>query len=160
MIWLSIVKSPSQERERDLMTDEQREFLRQQRLCIVGVGRRKGPPHMSPVYYVMDGDDILISTTHSRFKAKAVKRNSDVSLCVLAEAFPFPYLLIYGTGSIEDTGAVDLMMRIGERMSGNPVPEAARPAIAHRARDEGRLVLRVRPLEFRSTLPLAQPKKT
>ena len=142
-----------------MMTDEQRSFLLAHRLCVVGVNRKVGPPHLSPVYYVMDGDDILISTTHSRFKAKAIKRNPDVSICVLAEQFPFPYLLIYGTCVIEDGGAPDVMMKIGERMTGNPVPEAARPAIEQRARDEGRLVLRVTPLDFRSALPLAPPKK-
>ena len=141
------------------MNDEQRQFLYTNRLCIVGVGRKAGPPHMSPVYYVMDGDDILISTTHSRFKAKAIKRNPEVSVCVLAEQYPFPYLLVYGVGQIEEDGAPDLMMKVGARMTGNPVPEAARPAIEQRAKDEGRLVLRVKPLEFRSTLPLAQLKK-
>jgi len=141
------------------MNDEQRQFLQNNRLCIVGVGRKSGPPHLSPVYYVIDGDDILISTTHSRFKAKAIKRNPEVSVCVLAEQYPFPYLLVYGAGQIQEDGAPDLMMKVGARMTGNAVPEAARPAIEQRARDEGRLVLRVKPLEFRSTLPLAQQKK-
>jgi len=68
-------------------------------------------------------------------------------------------LLVYGRGQIEEEGAPDLMMKVGERMTGNPVPEAARPAIEQRAKDEGRLVLRVKPLEFRSTLPLTQQKK-
>lgn len=139
-----------------IMNDEQRAFLEANRLCIVGVDRRAGPPHMSPVYYVMDGDDLLISTTHSRFKAKAIKRNPEVSVCVLAEEFPFPYVLIYGEGSIEADGAAPLMMRIGERMTGNPVPDAAKPAVEQRALDEGRVVLRVTPKEFRSTLPLAR----
>ena len=140
------------------ITEEQRDFLRRNRLCIVGIGRKAGPPHMSPVYYVMDGDDILLSTTRSRFKAKAIEREPQVSVCVLAEEFPFPYLLIYGKGSVEDAGAAELMMRIGERMTGNPVPEAARPAVEKRAQDEGRVVVRVRPQEFRSTMPLGQKK--
>jgi PPOX class probable F420-dependent enzyme len=142
-----------------MMTEEQRDFLQAHRLCVVGVNRKVGPPHLSPVYYALDGDDILISTTHSRFKARAIKRNPEVSICVLAEELPFPYLLIYGTGAIEDAGAPDVMMKIGERMTGHLIPEAARPAIEQRAKDEGRLVLRVTPLEFRSTLPLAPPRK-
>lgn len=142
-----------------MMTDEQRAFLQTHRLCVVGVDRKVGPPHLSPVYYALDGDDILISTTHSRFKARAIKRNPEVSICVLAEELPFPYLLIYGAGAIEDVGAPDVMMKIGERMTGNPVPESARRAVEQRAKDEGRLVLRVTPHEFRSTLPLSPPKK-
>jgi PPOX class probable F420-dependent enzyme len=128
-----------------VLTEGQREFLDKQRLCIVGFARKAGPPHMSPVYYALDGDEIIISTTASRLKAKAVRRNAEVSLCVLGEAPPFPYLLIYGKGTIEDEGAVDVMMKIGERMTGNPVPESARAAVEERARTEGRVVLRVVP---------------
>lgn len=112
---------------------------------------------MSPVYYAMDGDDIVISTTASRWKAKALRRDPAVSLCVLGEAPPFPYLLVYGTATIEERGAVDVMMKIGERMSGNPVPEAARPLVERRAHDEGRVVLRVRPERFASTTPYVAP---
>jgi PPOX class probable F420-dependent enzyme len=129
-------------------TEEQRAFLERHRLAIVGLDRRAGPPHLTPVYYALDGDDIVISTTSSRWKARAVRRNPRVSLCVLGEAPPFPYLLVYGRGEIEEQGAVDVMMRIGERMTGNPVPESARPAVEERARKEGRVVLRVRPQRF------------
>ncbi len=139
-------------------TPEQQAFLESQRLVIVGIGRKAGPPHMSPVYYVMEGGDVVISTTASRFKARAVRKQADISLCVLGEAMPFPYLLIYGTGSIEEQGAAETMRKIGEKMTGNPIPDAALPAIEQRSKDEGRVVLRVKPLEFFSTMPLA-PRK-
>ena len=71
-----------------------------------------------------------------------------MSVCVLGEQMPFPYLTVYGRGRIEETQVVETMMKIGERMSGNPIPEAARPAIEKRAQDEGRVVLRVTPDAF------------
>jgi nitroimidazol reductase NimA-like FMN-containing flavoprotein (pyridoxamine 5'-phosphate oxidase superfamily) len=140
-------------------TAEQQAFLESHRLVIVGIPRGKRPPHMSPVYYVTDGDDILISTTASRFKARAVRKNEDVSLCVLAEEFPFPYLLVYGKAAIEESGAAEVMRKIGGKMSGNPIPDTAMPAIEERARKEGRVVLRVRPTEFFSTMPLPPQRK-
>jgi PPOX class probable F420-dependent enzyme len=131
------------------MTPEERlKFLQEHRLCIVAYGRRAGPPAMTPVYYAMDGGDIIISTTRSRAKAKAIRRDPLVSVCVLGEAPPFPYLTIYGRGRIEDAGAVETMMKVGERMTGNPIPEAARPAVEKRAAEEGRVVLRVTPESF------------
>jgi PPOX class probable F420-dependent enzyme len=130
------------------MTDEQREFLKTHRLCIVGYARESGPPAMSPVYYVMDGDDVLISTTKTRAKGRVIARNPDVSVCVLGEAMPFPYLTVYGRGRIEEDGAVDVMMKVGAAMTGNVVPESARPAIEERARTERRVVLRVTPEGF------------
>ena len=45
-----------------------------------GFGRKNDGPAMSIVYYVLDGDDILVSTMSARGKAKAVARNPKVSL--------------------------------------------------------------------------------
>jgi PPOX class probable F420-dependent enzyme len=133
------------------MTSENRKaILSDHRLCVVGYDRKGGPPALSPVYYVLDGDDLLISTTATRAKAKAIRRNPEVSLCVLGEEMPHPYLTVYGKGRIETEGAVDLMMRIGEKMLGRPIPETARPTLEDRAREEHRVVLRVTPV---STLP-------
>lgn len=127
---------------------ERKDFLKSHRLAIVGAERKDAPPQLSPVYYVMDGDDLLISTTETRGKAKVIRRDPRVSVCVLGEELPFPYLTIYGHGQIEEDGAVDVMMRIGEVMTGNPVPESARPAVEKRAQAEGRVVLRVTPQSF------------
>lgn len=139
-------------------TDEQLEFLRTSRLLIMGIGRGERAPHMSPVYYVLDGADIVISTMASRYKAKAVRRGAPVSLCVIGEQPPFPYLMIEGDARIVDEGAAEAMMKIGERMTGNPIPDAAKPVIEKRAQDEGRVVLRVTPTRYRSTMPLSQKK--
>jgi PPOX class probable F420-dependent enzyme len=128
--------------------EERKKFLAEHRLCVVGYQRAAGPPAMSPVYYAMDGDDLLISTTATRTKARAIQRNPQVSVCVLGESMPFPYLTVYGRGRIESTSVVETMMKIGERMSGNPIPDAARPAIEKRAIDEGRVVLRLTPEGF------------
>jgi PPOX class probable F420-dependent enzyme len=133
------------------MDDQHREFLTGHRLCVVGVARRRGPPSLSPVYYVMDGDDLLISTTASRAKAKLIRKNPEVSVCVLHEQPPFPYLTIFGQGRIEEDGAAELLARLGEAISGRPVPPEAREALETRARQESRVVLRVTPERFFST---------
>ncbi|MDP9236401.1 MAG: pyridoxamine 5'-phosphate oxidase family protein [Chloroflexota bacterium] len=125
--------------------EEQKKFLAAHRLAIVGIARKDRGPHMSPVYYALDGGDILISTTASRWKAKAIRRNPSMSLCIIGEAMPFPYLLLYGTAVIEDHGAPGVMRKIGERMTGNPIPDSALPAIEERAKTEGRVVLRFTP---------------
>jgi len=68
------------------MDQEQRiAFVRSHRTAVFGFNRKSDGPGMSVVYYVMDGNDILISTMEGRGKAKAVRRNPKVSLCVLDE---------------------------------------------------------------------------
>ncbi|MFQ5473358.1 MAG: TIGR03618 family F420-dependent PPOX class oxidoreductase [Dehalococcoidia bacterium] len=129
--------------------EERKKFLEENRYCVVAYNRKTGPPAMSPVYYVMDGDDILISTQAGRAKGSVLARRPEVSVCILSEKHPSaPYLTIYGKATIEKQGAVDVMMRIGGVMTGNEVPEAARPALEKRAEEEGRVVLRITPERY------------
>ena len=67
---------------------------------------------------------------------------------MLGEQFPFPYLRLEGRGSIENEGAVEVMMRIGEKMTGGPLADSARPGIEERARKEHRVVLRLTPERY------------
>jgi PPOX class probable F420-dependent enzyme len=133
--------------------EERRAFVRSNRTCIFGYERKSGPPSMSVVYYVMDGDDLLISTMADRAKAKAVQRNPEVSLCILTETWPFTYLLLYGRARVEREGVVDLMLRIGELMSGEKIPDAARPAVEAMAERERRVLVRVTPVATFETPP-------
>jgi PPOX class probable F420-dependent enzyme len=127
--------------------EERREFVERHRTCVFGYQRQEGPPSMSIVYYTMDGDDLLISTMADRAKAKAVQRLGEVSICVLDEEWPLTYLVIYGKARVErdlkQTGTV--MMKVGEIMSGNPIPESARPVVEEMAKREDRVVLRISP---------------
>ncbi len=127
---------------------ERREFVRIHRTAVFGYSRRGAGPSMSIIYYVMDGDELLVSTMAARGKAKAVAREPNVSLCVLDEKWPPVYLLVYGTARIETDfeNTVDLLMRVSGLMAGTPMPESARPSLARMGRDENRVVLRVTPV--------------
>jgi PPOX class probable F420-dependent enzyme len=135
--------------------DKRRQFVREHRTCIFGYGRRNDGPAMTVVYYVMDGDDILISTMAARGKAKAVARDPHVSLCVLDEHWPPTYLQVYGTAVIErdEAQSNDLFRRVIELMAGEPLPEERRPQTDQLARDEERIVIRVRPYATFATPP-------
>jgi PPOX class probable F420-dependent enzyme len=126
---------------------ERREFVRSHRTAVFGYRRKAHGPAMSIVYYVMDGDDILVSTMAARGKAGAVQRDAKVSLCVLDEQWPPTYVVVYCDAILEaeETAVVDLMMKIAGVMAGNPMPEAVRPMVAEGAKREGRVVLRLRP---------------
>jgi PPOX class probable F420-dependent enzyme len=135
--------------------DKRRQFVRDHRTCIFGYARRELGPAMTVVYYVMDGDDILVSTMEARGKAKAVDRNPQVSLCVLDEQWPPTYLQVYGTAVVErdPEQAADMLRRVVELMAGEPVPDERRAQIAEMAREEQRVVIRVRPHSTFATPP-------
>jgi PPOX class probable F420-dependent enzyme len=127
---------------------ERRDFLRNHRLAVLGTVRGSGHPQLSPVYYVFDGQHILVSTTRSRAKAKNVRRDGRIALCALSEQPPFTYLTVYGRGEILEENAVEAMIAIGEKMVGRPIGEEQRPAMEERAQQEGRVVLRITPESF------------
>lgn len=134
--------------DRDMLPSERREFVRTHRTCVFGYRRRKDGPAMSVVYYIpTDDDELLISTMADRGKARVVARDGKVSLCVLDERWPFAYLQVYADAVVERDPdlVVDVMLAVGGRMSGTPIPEAARPAVAEMAAKEQRVVLRCRP---------------
>lgn len=124
---------------------ERREFVRNHRTAVFGYARKADGPSMSCCYYVMDGDDILVSTMIGRAKAKAVKRSKKVSLCVLDENWPPVYLLVYGDAVIERTGGDELLIKICELMAEQPMPEDERKDLRKLAVEEGRVVVRITP---------------
>jgi PPOX class probable F420-dependent enzyme len=128
--------------------EERRDFLQNHRLALLGTLGASGRAQLSPVYYLFDGQQIVVSTTASRVKAKNVRRDGRVTLCALAEEPPFAYLTVYGRGEIVEENVVETMMAIGERMLGRPLGEEQRPAIEERARREGRVVLQITPQSF------------
>ena len=133
---------------------ERREFVRNHRTAIFGYGRKAHGPSMSCVYYVMDGNDILVSTMLGRGKAKAVQRNPKVSLCVLDEKWPPTYILVYGNATIEEDTDYKLLIAIVELMaSGKTMPDKERADLRALGAKEGRVVVRIKPESTFETPP-------
>lgn len=134
---------------------QRRQSVKEHRTAIFGYGRREHGPAMTVVYYVMDGDDLLVSTMAERGKAKAVGRDPRVSVGVLDERWPLKYLQVYGTAMVEDDfeNAVDVLRRIVDLMAGGPMPESTRADMERMAHDEQRVVLRTTPYATFETPP-------
>ena len=149
------LRRQSEESARSMNMQERMEFVRSHRTAIFGYNRKHDGPSMSVVYYVMDGDDILVSTMAERGKAKAIRRNPKISLCVLDEKWPPTYLQVYCDATIDTDieAATDLMMKIAGVMAGQPMPESVRPTMRRGMIAEQRVVLRLRPYETFETPP-------
>ena len=142
--------------DRDMLPSERREFVRTHRTCIYGYARKADGPSMSVVYYIpTDTDELLISTMQARGKARAIRRDPKVSLCVLDERWPFAFLQVYCDARLDDDPrlVVDVMMAVGGRMSGTPLGEEARPVVEGMAKKEDRVVVRCRPYATFATPP-------
>jgi PPOX class probable F420-dependent enzyme len=135
--------------------EERKAFVKKHRTAVFGYGRKQDGPAQSIVYYVTDGDDLLVSTMGARAKAKAVQRLGKVSLCVLDEQWPPTYVVVYCDAKLErePKAVTDLMMRIAGVMAGKEMPESVRPMVEQGAQKEGRVVLRLTPYATFCTPP-------
>ncbi len=131
------------------------QFVAANRLCVLGWNRSgdatEGPP-LTPVFYVTDGDDVVISITEDRAKTRALRRDPAISVCVLSEEMPYPYVTVFGDARIEQEQAFEVMARVVESM-GRPLDDDRRQALKERAERERRVVLRVTPQRSVSNLP-------
>ena len=138
-----------------MIPDHHRQFVSQHRLCVLGWNRSPGAteaPPLTPVFYVADGDDVLISITEDRAKTRALRKDPAISVCVLGEEMPYPYVTLFGIASIEQEAAFEVMARVVERM-GRSLDAAGREALRQRAERERRVVLRVTPRRSVSNIP-------
>ncbi|WP_436756748.1 PPOX class F420-dependent oxidoreductase [Streptosporangium sp. V21-05] len=80
------------------MTDaEWREFVMTgTRTGKLGVVRDDGRPHVTPIWFVLDGDDVVFTTHESSVKGRSLRRDPRVVLCVDDENPPFSYVMIEG----------------------------------------------------------------
>lgn len=142
--------------DRDMLSSERREFVRTHRTCIFGYRRRNDGPAMSVVYYVpTDDDELLVSTMAGRGKARVIERDGKISLCVLDERWPFSYLQVYADATLDRNRdlAVDVMMAVAGRMSGQPLGDEARLSVEAMCERESRVVIRCRPYASYATPP-------
>lgn len=105
--------------------------------------RADGRPHIAPIWFVLDGDDLVFNTGATSVKGKAILRDPRVAICIDDEAPPFAFVLLEGTAQTS-TDVAEMLpwaIKIGARYMGADVAEqfGRRNAVA------GELLVRVTP---------------
>lgn len=127
------------------MTDaERREFLmagtRTGKVAWVGAD---GRPHVAPIWFVLDGDDVIFNTGADTGKGRALQRDQRLSITVDEEVPPYSFVKVDGVAEISED-PVELLRwatEIGGRYMG---PDRADEFGARNA-VPGELLVRVRP---------------
>ena len=114
-------------------TTEQEQIIREERLAILATLRRDGSAQLSPINYVNQDDQILISTTRDRAKCHNVRRNPQVSLCILRPGGR-PYVTVYGQAQIEETDIAERTAAIFRNISDRPLPDNFGEVLAQQRR--------------------------
>jgi len=125
-------------------TAEQDAFIRAMRWCTVATLRADGSPASSVVFYAMDGDELIFSTTRDRLKVRTLERDPRIAVTVLDEGEPFRFVSIEGTARIQGDDLVPGHVAVNRAMRGQP-EWAAPEGFEEGLRAAGRVVIRVTP---------------
>jgi len=104
------------------MTAELREFLDAHRVGVLATIASSGRPRQSVVYYVRDGERLLISTESKRLKARDVRRTPWASLCVRGDEQPYPSAAFSGPAEILTEHIGHPTALVMQHIAGTPEP--------------------------------------
>lgn len=64
--------------------------------------RADGRPHVAPIWFEMDGEDLIFTTWHETIKAANLRRDPRASLSVDDQVPPFSFVIVEGRVSISN----------------------------------------------------------
>ena len=105
----------------DMAPDERRAFLLEgTRTGKLAVPRGNGAPHVVPIWFVLDGDDIIFTTADSNVKGKSIVRDGRAAVCVDDQAPPYSFVLVEGAAQWSDDldDMLGWAIKIGARYMG------------------------------------------
>jgi PPOX class probable F420-dependent enzyme len=127
--------------------DEIRAFLLQgTRTAALATVRADGRPHVAPVWFTLDGDDLLFTTGESTVKGANLRRDGRVALMVDDEEPPFAFVSIEGDVSLSDD--LGTMRHWAIRIAARYMGEDQADAYGKRNAVPGELLVRVRPTKI------------
>ncbi len=126
---------------------ERREFLahgtRTGKLATV---RKDGRPHVVPIWFVLDGDDLVFTTAADTVKGRALRRDGRAAICVDLEEQPYAYVM--AEGEVELSTNLDEMLTWATRIAARYEGEENAERFGKRNAVEGEMLVRLRPARF------------
>ena len=110
----------------------------------IGIVREDGSPMVVPIWFDLDTDGTLVFTTwHETIKARSMRREPRVSICVDDEAPPFDYVRIDGTAVLIND--LELLRRWATRLAARYMGPGRADEYGRRNAVAGEFVVRVTP---------------
>jgi nitroimidazol reductase NimA-like FMN-containing flavoprotein (pyridoxamine 5'-phosphate oxidase superfamily) len=109
------------------------EFLESHELCRFATASKEGIPHVVPVIYAMDGEDVIIAIDYSTKKLKNLRENKEVAL-VVDDYNPNDGIMVQGSCRILERGKEylrlqQILYKRFEYYRNNPWKEGESPII-------------------------------
>ncbi len=94
------------------------DFLSNPYLADLATIKPGGAPHLTPVWYLYDGEYIYITSRPGRTKVRNIRRDPRVALCVHDPRPPYKGVTAEGTAEIVEDGAAELTSELAVRYLG------------------------------------------
>jgi len=119
------------------------EFLAEPHLATLATIRKSGIPHLSYLWFVYDGQDILMSTLKERIKAQNLKRDPRATVAIVDARNAFRWVIAEGRVEVTDDTDYPFLEKLIAKGEG---PERAKAYVQqNRQQGANRVVLRFRP---------------
>ncbi|MEU8788203.1 PPOX class F420-dependent oxidoreductase [Streptomyces sp. NPDC048643] len=126
------------------MTDEQWRAFVSQGTCTgkLSTVRADGSPHVAPIWFVLDGDDLVFNTAKDSVKGRNLARDGRVALCVDDDRPPFAFVVLEGRAVLSED--VDDLRHWAARIGGRYMGEDRAEEFGKRNGVPGELLVRLR----------------
>ncbi|MEV7344614.1 PPOX class F420-dependent oxidoreductase [Streptomyces sp. NPDC093544] len=126
------------------MTDEQwRAFVSHgTRTGKLSTVRADGRPHVAPIWFLLDGEDLLFNTSKESVKGRNLARDGRVALCVDDDRPPFDFVVIEGRAELSED--LDELRHWAARIGARYMGEERAAEFGERNGTPGELLVRVR----------------
>ena len=138
----------------EMTPDELREFLTAgARTAKLATTMADGSPHVMPVWFVLDGDDIVFNTGAGTVKGRNLARDPRVSVLIEDETPPFSFVHIRGRAQLSE--GLDEVVRFAALIGGRYMGADRAQEFGERNGVPGELLVRVTPERVIATADLA-----
>jgi PPOX class probable F420-dependent enzyme len=125
-----------------VLSDDLKKYIDETKVyATVATVQPDGRPHLTVVWLVREGDDVLFSTTVNRQQGRNLARDPRVTIMILPPDDPFRYAEIRGSASVVPDPERTLPDRLAMKYVGKPYREF-NPASLN---DGERIIIRVTP---------------
>jgi PPOX class probable F420-dependent enzyme len=128
-------------------------MLTQPRTGKIATGRPDGRPHVAPIWFALDGDQLIFTTWHTTAKAVNLRHSSWISLVVDDEEPPFAFVKYDGTATISDN--LDKLRYWATLIAERYMGEALAGAYGERNAVARELLVRVTPTSIMGEMDIA-----
>lgn len=130
---------------RTMTRDEWRTFVSTGRASgkVATVHGPGGMPMITPVWFVLDGEDLAFTTGADTAKARNLRRNPRACLCVTDDEPPYSYVEVRGEATLSDDP--DELLRIATAAGARYMGENRAEEFGRRNAVPGEVVVRIRP---------------